>query len=82
MGCGNRGKTHARAYAIDRFLGLEIMCLAGGLLFVLGFLFYPEYILYEIGVSGQPLLFLLPLALLTIGFGLVYGSITKDQRAN
>jgi len=54
------------------------MCLTGDLLFVLGFLFYTEYILYAIGVSGQPLLFLLPLALLTIGFGLVYGSITKD----
>ena len=60
------------------FFGLGILCLFGCLLFALGFLFYPEYVLYAIGVSGQPLLFLLPFALLIIGIGFIYGSITKD----
>ena len=61
-----------------RFFGLGILCLAGALLFALGLLFYPEYMLYAIGVSGQPALFLLPVALLVIGCGLVYGCITRD----
>ena len=51
----------------------------GALLFALGLLFYPEYMLYATGVSGQPALFLLPVALLVIGCGLVYGCIPKDS---
>jgi hypothetical protein len=58
-----------------KYLGFGVLLLLGGLLLILAFVVYPEYMIYSLSISGNPLLFAVPFVLVFIGAAIVYTAL-------